>query len=65
MIKVFEEIIHLFGQLAAVKGIPQDISQHEDVINRAIDVRSAAMNYIAITIRHHSTPFGTIGIAQK
>ena len=62
MILVLEDIAQLFGQLVAVKSeIPQDIIRRQDVINRAIDIQSASMNYLAIAIRHHSTPLGTVG----
>jgi len=50
------------GHLGVINDIPEDLNQREAVVNRALDVRSAAMNYLAITIRHHATPLGTLGI---
>jgi len=45
-----------------VKLLPDDLEQRDFVINRALDVRSASMTYLAVTIRHDATPFGTPGI---
>lgn len=47
-----------------VKLLPEDLEQREFVINRAMDVRSASMVYLAVSIRHDETPLGTTGILQ-
>jgi len=47
--------------LGILKYLPDDIELREPVINRAIDVRSACMVYLAINIRHFATPGGLVG----
>ena len=42
--------------------LPDDLEQRDFVINRALDVRSASMMYLAVSIRHNETPLGTPGI---
>jgi hypothetical protein len=49
-------------QLAVVETLPDDIEQCDTVINRALDVRSACMLFLALHIRHDSTPFGGVGM---
>jgi hypothetical protein len=49
-------------QLSVVSDLPKDIEQREAIINRAMDVRSASMLYLAIHIRHDVIPLGTVGI---
>ena len=44
-----------------VKVLPDDLEQRDFVISRALDVRSAAMTYLAMMIRHDAIPFGTPG----
>ena len=41
--------------------LPDDLEQRDFVVNRALDVRSASMIYLAVWIRHNATPFGTPG----
>lgn len=41
--------------------LPGDLKEREFVINRAMDVRSASMKYLAVSIRHDATRFGTPG----
>ena len=48
-----------------VKLLPEDLEQREFVINRAMDVRSASMVYLAVSIRHDATPLGTTGTMQS
>jgi hypothetical protein len=48
-------------QLAILDSLPQDLKQREIVINRAMDVRSASMLFLAVNIRHDSTPLGIPG----
>ena len=59
---VLEFIAQQFSQLAVLKTIPDDLEQREFVVNRALDVRSAAMSYLATSIRHDSTPGGIPGM---
>jgi len=44
-----------------VKVLPDELDQREFVVNRALDVRSASMMYLAVSIRHNATPLGTPG----
>ena len=53
-----------FAHLELVKVLPDDIEQRDFVVNRALDVRSASMVYLAISIRHDTSLLGTPGIAQ-
>ena len=48
-----------------VKVLPDDLEQRDFVINRALDVRSASMTYLAIMIRHDSIRFGIPGIRPE
>jgi len=49
-------------QLAILDIIPEDLEQRDFVINRALDVRSAAMLFLAMNIRHDSTFLGIPGM---
>jgi hypothetical protein len=49
-------------QLAILDILPDDLEQREFVINRALDVRSATMLFLALNIRHDSTFLGVPGI---
>jgi hypothetical protein len=46
-----------------VNVLPDDLEQREFVANRALDVRSASMLYLAFIICHDTTPFGIPGTA--
>lgn len=59
-----EYLSQQFALLEMVNGLPEDVEQCDFVINRALDVRSASMMYLAIMIRHDSTKFGISGIDQ-
>jgi hypothetical protein len=59
--KSLDYICHQVGQLEVVDAIPPDLEQLDIVINRAIDVRSAAMRYLASQIQHDATKLGTTG----
>ena len=48
-------------QLEILDTLPEELEQRESVVNRAIDVRSAAMIYLAVNIRHQTTALGDIG----
>lgn len=61
VMRIFEVLSRLFGELKVIKQIPEDLQYGDEVINRAIEIRTASMKYIAVTIHHLSTPFGTIG----
>jgi hypothetical protein len=48
-------------QLEVASNLPVDLEQRETIINRAIDVRSASMLYLAVQIRRDAIPLGTVG----
>ena len=48
-------------QLEIIDILPDDLEQRESVINRAMDVRSASMLYLAVNIRYQTTPLGDLG----
>lgn len=48
-----------------VNVLPYDLEQREFVVNRALDVRSASMIYLAVSIRHQGTPLGTPGTPKE
>jgi hypothetical protein len=50
-------------ELEVVSVLPEDIEQRDYVLNRALDVRSASMMYLAVLFHHGSTVFGTPGIS--
>ena len=59
--RTLEYLSHQFAHLELVNVLPADLEQRDFVTNRALDVRSASMIYLAITIRHDATPLGTPG----
>jgi len=48
-------------QLSILDVLPDDLEQRDFVTSRALDVRSASMVYLAVSIRHHSTRGGIPG----
>jgi hypothetical protein len=48
-------------QLEILDILPDDLEQRCSVINRAMDVRSASMFYLAVNIHHQSIPLGDVG----
>jgi len=61
--RTLEHLSHQFAHLEMMKVLPGELEQREFVINRALDVRSAAMMYLAVSIPHDATPLGTPGTA--
>jgi hypothetical protein len=57
----FETIFQLMEQLQVFDVLPEDLSQRDFVTNRALDMRSASMLYLAVIIRHHSRRGGIPG----
>jgi hypothetical protein len=49
-------------QLDVVRILPVDLEEYRGVVNRAVDIRSACMVYIACHIQHDITKFGLVGI---
>jgi len=56
-----EYISQQFAQLSVLSVLPGDIEERELIVNRALDVRSAAMIHLAVSIRCESTRFGSLG----
>jgi hypothetical protein len=52
-------------QLDIVRILPGDLEEYRSVINRAVDIRSACMVYIACHIQNDQTNFGLIGIVSQ
>ena len=48
-------------QLRVIDCIPENFEQRDILVNRALDVRSACMRYLAVNICHNATSFGTMG----
>jgi hypothetical protein len=59
--QTLEFIAQLLEHLSVARSLPSDIEQRDSVINRAMDVRSACMVYLAINIRHNATAGGAVG----
>jgi hypothetical protein len=62
--KALDDICHYIGQLEISDAIPEEIDRH-DVFNKAVDVRSAAMLYIALQIQRDTSALGIIGFGSK
>jgi hypothetical protein len=62
--KTLDYICQQFGHLKVVKSIPSDIEQSDRarLANRAMDVRSACILYLAAQLKHDATWLGIIGI---
>jgi hypothetical protein len=48
-------------QLDIVRILPGELEDYRSVINRAVDIRSACMLYIAYHVQHEQTNFGILG----
>lgn len=59
--KTLDYMCQQLGQLGVIYNIPEDL-EHQFVINRAIDVRSASMLHVALQINHDGMWFGTVGV---
>ena len=59
--KTLDYLSQQFAHLQLANSLPEDFEQRDFIANRALDVRSATMMYLAIMIRHNSTAFGTLG----
>ena len=49
-------------QLAVLSVLPEDVIHRESIINRALDVHTASVLFLAVSIRHESTWGGIPGI---
>jgi hypothetical protein len=58
--KSLDSLCAIIGDLDI--NLPEDFDYRHAVINRAMDVRSAAMLFLSSHIKHDRTPFGTAGV---
>ena len=63
--KTLDFMCQQLEQLKVIDSVPKDLEQRDILINRALDVRSACMQYLAVNIRHDATLFGTSGTFFK
>lgn len=61
VLKILDVICQQLGDLGVAKVIPKEIKPRRAIINRAIDVRSASMFYLASHIHHDATWLGIAG----
>jgi hypothetical protein len=59
--KTLDYLYQQLGGLDIATILPDDIERRDIVINRAIDVCTACMQYLAPHIRYDATPLRTIG----
>jgi len=57
-------MVQQLDRLRIVESMPEEVD-NSMVVNRALDVRSACMVYLALNIRHEATPLGTVGIMNQ
>jgi hypothetical protein len=57
-------MVQQLDRLTIVESMPEDVDSAM-VVNRALDVRSACLVYLALNIRHEATPLGTVGIMNQ
>ena len=55
MYRTLDYICQQLEQLTIVRELSNDLARREFVINRALDVRSAIMLFLALNINHDST----------
>jgi hypothetical protein len=60
--KTVEYICQQVGQLKIVENLPEANIRPDQLINRATDVLSASLNYLAVYIRREPGLFGVLGI---
>ena len=63
--RMLEYLCQQFAHLELVNVLPDNLEQRDLVVNRALDVRSASMMYLAVMIRHDATPLGTPGTKSQ
>ena len=56
-----EHMWQILGQLEVIENLPDDV-ENTSLTNRAIDVRSAMMLYLAVEIEHGDNPLGIVGV---
>jgi hypothetical protein len=59
-----EDMCFFYAGLKTIDTWPDEL-QHEPLINRALDVRSSFMQYLAVQIEHANTRLGKAGKFQE
>jgi hypothetical protein len=59
--RILDYIYRQLGQLGVINNLPDSGVRPIALMNRALDVKSAAMTYIAVHIIHESNRLGIIG----
>ena len=59
--KTLDYLCQQLGELNVATILPDDVERRDVVINRAIDVRTACMQYLTSHILHDATSLGTFG----
>lgn len=56
-----EEMCRIYAGLQTLETWPDEL-QYEPLLNRALDIRSSFMQYLAVQIKHANTPLGKVGM---
>ena len=59
--KMLKYMYQQFEELEILEELPKDLKRCEFIFTRAMDIRSAFMDYLAINIRHKATTLGVVG----
>ena len=63
--KTMDYICRQLGRLEVIEGLPDAKIESETLINRATDVLSGALTYLAVHISREPGVFGVLGIMTK
>src|SRR5438046_8164168 len=59
--KRLDYISRQLDQLKVIKQLPESIIRPDELVNRAMDVQSASLNYVTVHIQHESQYLGVAG----
>jgi len=65
MSKNLDYICSQLANLDVVEEVPENLPHRDRLVNRAVDVRSASMLYIAIQLKHDQNSFGLAGLVPR
>lgn len=60
--KKIDYISRQLGRLEIITQLPDADFRTDELVNRAVDVLSASLNYIAVNVRYESSRLGTFGM---
>ena len=63
MAETLDYIHRHLTHLGVVDDIPDGLPQHDVLVNRALDVRSSSMLYLAMQLKHDGNRLGVTGLA--